>query len=396
MNAPVPAQNAEPPRVHPVKAANDALVSRQNDFAAALPAHIPIERFMRVVMTAIQRNSDLASADRASLFNSALMAAQDGLLPDGREGALVIYKTKVKRNGVEQWIAAVQWMPMVAGILKKVRNSGELSSIVARVVYAGDKFRSWIDDEGEHIEYEALPDADTNMIRCVFAMAKLKDGTIEVEVLRPADIEKIRNVSRAKDRGPWVDWWDEMAKKSAIRRLAKRLPISTDLDDVIRRDDALYDLDGASDKQVRIAGPQSLAAKLDSLSAPAPQPAPAGPPSHDAETGEIIDDNAAGDPPAQESAAAAQAQVDASPATAASPAAGARTAPAAIEQAAPAAQGDASAFGDAPNPYFEAGRKARARNMSRRAMPGELRADDRKADADAWLAGFDSGDVSAK
>ena len=71
-------------------------------------------------------------------------------------------------------------------------------------------------------------------------MAKLKDGSIEVEVLKPADIEKIRGVSRSKDKGPWVDWWEEMAKKSSIRRLSKRLPLNTDLDDLIRRDDSLY------------------------------------------------------------------------------------------------------------------------------------------------------------
>ena len=298
MNAPVQVAEpaAEPARVHPVKAANDQLSARQTDFAAALPAHIPVERFMRVVMTAVQRNPALAAADRASLFNSALMAAQDGLLPDGREGALVIYRTRVKRNGADHWIEAVQWMPMVAGILKKVRNSGELASIVARVVYAGDKFRSWVDDTGEHIEYEADPEADHNTIRCVFAMAKLKDGTIEVEVLRPADIEKIRNVSRSKDKGPWVDWWDEMAKKSAIRRLSKRLPLSTDLDDVIRRDDALYDLDGASDKSVRLAAPKTIAGRLDALAPPPP---------HDPETGEIADENnAAGAQPAQEREAA--------------------------------------------------------------------------------------------
>ncbi|WP_018407897.1 recombinase RecT [Methylocystis rosea] len=264
------------------------IANRESDFKMALPAHIPVERFVRVVMTAVIGNRDLLQADRISLFESAMKAAQDGLLPDGREGALVIYNTKIKERGEERWIKKVQWMPMIAGILKKVRNSGELSTIVARVVYAGDKFRNWIDDNGEHIEYEAGEEQDRNIVRRVFAMAKLKDGSIEVEPLSPDDIEKIRSASKSKDKGPWVDWWEEMAKKSALRRLAKRLPISTDLDDLIRRDDALYDFDGARGQaQEETSRPKTLAGRLDALAGVDP------------ETGEVIGHDA-GVAPAQE------------------------------------------------------------------------------------------------
>lgn len=269
---------------NPVAVFRQQVEARQNEFAAALPAHIPAERFVRVILTAVNKNPALLFADRASLFSSAMMAAADGLLCDGREAALVIYRTKKKDDqGNERWIDAVQYMPMVAGILKKVRNSGELSTIVAKVVYGGDHFRNWIDDQGEHLEYEAGEDQNRDVVRNAFAMAKLKDGAVEVEVLKPADIEKIRSVSRAKDKGPWVDWWEEMAKKSAIRRLSKRLPLNTDLDDLIRRDDSLYDFDGARE-DAQAAVPRSLAGKLDAL---------AGSPSivHDIdrETGEVID-----------------------------------------------------------------------------------------------------------
>lgn len=269
---------------NPVVVFRQQVEARQNEFAAALPAHIPAERFVRVILTAVNKNPGLLYADRASLFSSAMMAAADGLLCDGREAALVIYRTKKKDDQGERWIDAVQYMPMVAGILKKVRNSGELSTIVAKVVYAGDHFRNWIDDQGEHLEYEAGDNQDRNVVRNAFAMAKLKDGAVEVEVLKPADIEKIRSVSRAKDKGPWVDWWEEMAKKSAIRRLSKRLPLNTDLDDLIRRDDSLYDFEGArEDAQAQV--PRSLVGKLDALAGSPPLSPPMG----DAETGEVTD-----------------------------------------------------------------------------------------------------------
>lgn len=258
---------------NPVAIFAQQVKSREQEFAAALPAHIPAERFVRVILTAVNKNPALLYADRATLFSAAMMSAADGLLCDGREAALVIYRTRKKDEDGERWIDAVQYMPMVAGILKKVRNSGELSTIVAKVVYAGDRFKNWIDNEGEHLEYEAGDAQDRNIVLCAFAMAKLKDGAIEVEVLKPADIEKIRSVSRSKDKGPWVDWWEEMAKKSAIRRLSKRLPLNTDLDDLIRRDDNLYDFDAAREDAAQRQS-TSLAGKLDMLAALAPSEAP--------------------------------------------------------------------------------------------------------------------------
>lgn len=229
---------------NPVEAFRAQLSKYTHEFGAALPPHVPLERFMRVVLTAVNFDPDLLAADRASLFEAALKAAQDGLLPDKREGAFVVYNTKVKVNGVERYIRKVQWMPMVFGVLKKIRNSGELKMITSRVVYAGDKYRYWIDENGEHIEYEPSEDADHNHVRHVFAMAITKDGGTYIEPMTAKEIERVRQASRAKDKGPWVDWWDEMARKTAIRRLSKRLPMSSDLDDLVRRDDELYDFEG--------------------------------------------------------------------------------------------------------------------------------------------------------
>ena len=250
---------------HPLVVIREQMDRREAEFAAALPAHIPVERFKRVLLTAVQNNPDLVDADRPSLWNAAMRSAQDGLLPDGRDGAIVIYNTKDKRNGREVWIKKAQWMPMVFGVLKKIRNSGEVALITARVVYGGDRFRYWIDEEGEHVFYEPADEPDTNTVRRVFAMAKTKDGELYVEPLTPKGIEKIRSVSKSKDRGPWVEWWEEMAKESAIRRLAKRLPMSTGLDDLMRRDDALYDLESTREETKQETKQPKLAAMLDQI-----------------------------------------------------------------------------------------------------------------------------------
>ena len=109
-------------------------------FGAVLPKHIPVERFCRVVLTAVQTNPDLLNVDRRSLWNACMRAAQDGLLPDGRLGALVVYKDK-KRGPI------AQWLPMIAGIRQKVRNSGEVSTFDAHVVYEKDLFDYELGDD---------------------------------------------------------------------------------------------------------------------------------------------------------------------------------------------------------------------------------------------------------
>jgi recombination protein RecT len=207
-------------------------------FKAALPKHITTEKFTRVLMTAVSSNPQLAEASRASLFASCMKLAQIGLLPDGSEAAIVTFRTK---NGV-----MAKEMPMTKGLLKLVRNSGELASISPQVVYKNDEFSYWIDENGEHFKHVPSLTTERGDITHAYAMAKLKDGSIYLEVMSKEEIDKVRSVSKTKDSGPWVEWYAEMAKKSCLRRLTKRLPLSTDIEDIIKVDDDLYDLDQTS------------------------------------------------------------------------------------------------------------------------------------------------------
>lgn len=246
----------------------------------ALPKHIPVERFQRVVMTAVQNNPSIVEAQKSSIWNACMRAAQDGLLPDGREGAIIVYNTT--KNG-----KIAQWMPMIGGLMKKARNSGEIASLVARVVYEGDTYRYWIDERGEHVEYSPGDDADVSKPRLVFAMAITKDGAMYFEPMTKQEVERVRAVSRAKDEGPWKDWPDEMWKKTALRRLSKRLPSSSDLDDLIRRDDELYNLEAPKNGVIDMEGLADQSnGSTPALEAPPSSGAPAGDDAPEADGGE--------------------------------------------------------------------------------------------------------------
>lgn len=214
-------------QITPMDALRKSLTQMKAEFAAALPPQIPADKFVRTTVTAIQMNTELINCDRKSLYASCMRAAQDGLLVDGREAALVIFNSKDGKM--------VQYMPMVAGIYKKIRNSGEVASISAHCVYEKDSFSYILGDE-EKINHKPYLDGERGNVTAVYAIAKTKDGGIYREVMSKSDIEKVRNSSRAKNAGPWTQWYEEMARKTVIRRIAKRLPSSTDLEKVLEND----------------------------------------------------------------------------------------------------------------------------------------------------------------
>ncbi|MFN8770500.1 MAG: recombinase RecT [Neisseriaceae bacterium] len=216
-------------------------IERKAEFQAVLPSNCTFERFARTVKTGVIQNPELLTADRTSLFMSCFRAAQDGLLPDGRDAALVIYNTKQKDGSYKKM---VQYMPMIGGVLKKVRNSGELASISAHVVYDKDEFDYCLGDD-EHITHKPAVGDRGNPI-CAYAIVKTKDNAIYREVMSVNEIEKIRSLSRSKDGQAWKDHWAEMAKKTVLRRISKRLPMSTDLEQVINRDNEMFEFHNKS------------------------------------------------------------------------------------------------------------------------------------------------------
>lgn len=210
----------------PIDEVRSALTKMQPEFKAALPSHVSIEKFQRVMLTAVQQNANLLTADRRSLYGAAMRAAQDGLLPDGREGAIVTFKDQA------------QWMPMVAGIMKKVRNSGEISTWSVQVVKEHDAFEFQLGDHEIIVHKPALSNRGKTI--GAYSIVTMKDGEKSREWMNVEDVEAIRKRSRSGNSGPWVTDFDEMAKKTVVRRHSKRLPMSTDLDAIIHEDDELF------------------------------------------------------------------------------------------------------------------------------------------------------------
>lgn len=228
------------------------LVPYGKTFQSVLPSHISPEKFMRTIVGAVQNNPDILSCDRQTIYSSCQKAAQDGLILDGREAALV------KFNGKEG--PTCQYMPMVRGLLKKIRNSGKVSTIRAEIVCKMDAFSfNPAKDEipNHNPDWFEVEGSRGDMIGA-YAVCKLKDGNYEVEIMSLKDIEKVRKKSKSgndfktnKAKGIWADWYDEMAKKTVLRRLEKRLPSSADVDQMMEHDNEVFDM-VESDTEVEI------------------------------------------------------------------------------------------------------------------------------------------------
>ncbi len=113
--------------------------------------------------------------------------------------------------------------------------------IKSYIVNEEDEFDYIIDGFDESIKFKKNIDAESETFRYAVALAKSPDGTLYVEIMNANQIDKHRKVSSnqkgAKPTGVWADWFDEMALKTVIKKLVKKLPMGEEIATVVDKDD---------------------------------------------------------------------------------------------------------------------------------------------------------------
>lgn len=194
----------------------DVIVSQRNQIAMALPKHMDVDRLIRVSITALRNNPRLLSCSQVSVLGSIIQAAQLGLETDGALGHayLVPYKNQC------------QLQIGYRGMIDLARRSGQIVSISARVVYDGDEFSYSYGLEETLVHRPKIKSGGEPI--AAYAVAKLVGGGCQFEVLSLEEIEAAHDASPASS-GPWDNYWSEMARKTAVRRLFKYLPVSVEI-----------------------------------------------------------------------------------------------------------------------------------------------------------------------
>lgn len=190
---------------------------------SALPKHLTGERIARVALNNIRHNPKLMACAPETLCYAIMEASSLGLEIDMRGQAYLVPFWNGKTRSYD-----VQLIIGYKGMLDLVWRSGQIQSIMADVVGENDKFTAI---QGLEQKLEHIPNFTEGRgeIIAAYAVAIMKDGGKHFLVMPRADLEKVRSASKSADSGPWVDWTEEMYKKTALKRLCKLLPLSPEI-----------------------------------------------------------------------------------------------------------------------------------------------------------------------
>jgi recombination protein RecT len=190
--------------------------------ANVLPKHLTPEKMIQIVTTLLRQNPGLAECSQLSIIGGVLTSSMLGLdlNPTLGQAYLVPFYNKRTKQKEAQFIRGYK------GIINLARRSGDLSTIYAEMVYENDEFRYELGLNPDLVHKPAVTNRGNPLY--VYSVAKYTNGGYNFIVMSMEDVAKYRERSKAKDRGPWVDDYEAMVRKTAIRRLEAYLPMSVE------------------------------------------------------------------------------------------------------------------------------------------------------------------------
>lgn len=212
----------------------DWIVAMKPQIEAALPSVITPERFTRMALTAVSSNPKLANCTPKSFMGALMNAAQLGLEPNTPLGQA--YLIPYKNKGVDE----VQFQIGYKGLVELAHRSGEFKNIEARVVYENDTFEYEYGLEPKLVHKPAMKDRGKPIY--YYAVFTLVNGGFGFEVMSKEDIDIHKNKysqAAGSKYSPWNTNFDEMAKKTVLKRVLKYAPIRTEFARKINNDETI-------------------------------------------------------------------------------------------------------------------------------------------------------------
>lgn len=208
--------------------------SMEGEIKKALPSVITPERFTRMVLSAISTTPKLAACTPASFLGAMMSAAQLGLEPNTPLGQayLIPYKNKGRDE--------VQFQLGYKGLIDLAYRSGEVELVQAHIVYENDTFECEYGLEPKLVHKPA--DSDRGEPIKVYAMFKTKSGGYGFEVMSMDDVRRhAEKYSQAYKSGfsPWKTNFEEMAKKTVLKKVLKYAPLKSDFVKAVVQDESI-------------------------------------------------------------------------------------------------------------------------------------------------------------
>lgn len=195
----------------------------EGEIKKALPSVITPERFTRIVLSALSTNPKLAETTPQSFLGAMMTAAQLGLEPNTPLGQAYLIPFWNSKNRCSE----CQFQLGYKGLIDLAYRSGDVSVIQAQVVYEHDDFSYsfGLNPELKHVPAKS----DRGDPIAVYAMFRTKDDGYGFEVMSMDDIRThAKKFSKAYGSGPWQTNFEEMAKKTVLKRVLKYAPLKSD------------------------------------------------------------------------------------------------------------------------------------------------------------------------
>lgn len=206
----------------------------QNEIKKALPSVITPERFTRIVLSALSTNPKLAETTPQSFLGAMMTAAQLGLEPNtplGQAWLIPFWNSKIR-------CLECQFQLGYKGLIDLAYRSGEVSAIQAQVVYENDEFTYsfGLEPQLKHVPAMSNRGNPTH----VYAVFRTKDGGYGFEVMSMEDVRAhAQRYSKAYNSGPWQTNFEEMAKKTVLKRVLKFAPLKSDFVRGVAQDETI-------------------------------------------------------------------------------------------------------------------------------------------------------------
>ncbi|MBA3645327.1 MAG: recombinase RecT [Gemmatimonadaceae bacterium] len=201
-------------------------VANRSTIQGAIPQGIRLDadRLINLALLAATKSPELLDCSAASIVQAVRQSAALGLEVGGPLGEAYIVK----------YGSQAQLIPGYRGYVTLMQRTGKVLQIEARLVYRDDTFEVeyGLDPKVVHRPKFDGSRQDEDIV-AVYMVATLQNGLKAFEVMTREEVEKVRQSSKSKDRGPWRDWFPEQVKKTVIRRGAKLLPMSSEFAEAV-------------------------------------------------------------------------------------------------------------------------------------------------------------------
>ena len=224
--------------VHQQKALTirNAIESREVQLMDVMPDGLDLKRFIRTTLIAVSQNDALLECTPESLVTAIFEAAECGIQPTGSLGRGYLVPIRNTRKGV---VEAEFWIGY-PGLIELAMRSDKVSKVWSRAVFAGDHFEVQYGTLDRIVHIPTLgADVIAANLTHVYACVAYKDGAVDFEPLTKEQVDLVRARARGANSAssPWQTDYIEQARKTAIRKLAKRMPLTPEAGRAIQKDE---------------------------------------------------------------------------------------------------------------------------------------------------------------